>query len=308
MELVENQQPAQLPTMNHPNMMQRSTAQLPKLQLCPFDGTITQWQQFWEMFKAAVHDQPIPQIQKMTYLLGALRGEARMEAAGYAATEANYPVMIELLKEKFGDPNRIRQKLHKELQALPKASERMADVRKVVQQIERICRQLEGMGQSTEQTQFEVAIESKMPRWMLRSVYEEQGKDPNWTVQKLRKHIEKTLKIEEMVAEAHKDNIGVQRAPATEHRMATGTFAVNGNRFPRKLSCVFCKGEHWNEKCQVNATREMRLKKVAELNLCFKCLRTGHGAAQCTYNRPCFYCKENHNSALCPGKRGSQGP
>uniref|UniRef100_A0A914VWR6 Uncharacterized protein n=1 Tax=Plectus sambesii TaxID=2011161 RepID=A0A914VWR6_9BILA len=68
MESLEPQQQTPLFTMNHPVMVPRSTIQLPKLELCTFDGTITEWQQFWETFKATVHDEPLPSIQKMSYL------------------------------------------------------------------------------------------------------------------------------------------------------------------------------------------------------------------------------------------------
>uniref|UniRef100_A0A914W323 Peptidase aspartic putative domain-containing protein n=1 Tax=Plectus sambesii TaxID=2011161 RepID=A0A914W323_9BILA len=52
----------------------------------------------------------------------------------------------------------------------------------------------------------------------------------------------------------------------------------------------------------------MRLKKVADYNMCPRCLGAGHSASQCNYKRPCFFCRENHNSALCPGKTQRQGP
>uniref|UniRef100_A0A914X5A1 Peptidase aspartic putative domain-containing protein n=1 Tax=Plectus sambesii TaxID=2011161 RepID=A0A914X5A1_9BILA len=302
------QQQAQLLALNHPLSTQRSTAQLPRLELCTFDGTITEWQQFWETFKVSVHDEPLPPIQKMSYLMSALRGEAKMMATGYAVTEANYPVLVARLKQLFGNQDRIIEKLRKELRDLPKASEQIADAHRVVHQIERICRQLEALGESTEERQMGVEIQSKMPKWIMRSVYQEREKDSQWTVQKLREHIEKILRLEEIVAEAHKEVNEGKRTPAAENKVSTGTFAVNGQRFQRTPRCAFCQGEHWHDQCHVVATREMRLKKVADYNMCPRCLGAGHNASQCNYKRPCFFCRENHNSALCPGKTQRQGP
>uniref|UniRef100_A0A914XAQ5 Uncharacterized protein n=1 Tax=Plectus sambesii TaxID=2011161 RepID=A0A914XAQ5_9BILA len=67
---------APITPLNHPMTPLPSTTQLPKLELCHFDGTVTEWQQFWEMFKATVDDAPLPAVQKMSYLISTLRGEA----------------------------------------------------------------------------------------------------------------------------------------------------------------------------------------------------------------------------------------
>uniref|UniRef100_A0A914UI38 CCHC-type domain-containing protein n=1 Tax=Plectus sambesii TaxID=2011161 RepID=A0A914UI38_9BILA len=227
---------------------------------------------------------------------------------GYAVTDANYAVLITLLKEKYGDQDLIREQLHAELQALPKAGEQLANARKVVQQVKQICCQLEAIGESTEERQLAVAIQSKPPKWIMRSVHQKKDKDPHWTVQKLRKHLEKTLRLEEKVAKPQKDVKKAQNTSAPEYNTATGTFAVNAQRMVRKTGCIFCNGDHWTNECTTIGTREARLQKATELRLCFKCLKSGHNANQCNNHRPCFHCKKGHNTALCPGKAEHQGP
>lgn len=135
----------------------RPTVHLPRLDMCTFNGDIKQWIPFWETFKATVDDQPIPTIHKMAYLQNVLKGDAKDAIAGFSPTEANYLVVINLLKRRFGDKERIRYHLHQELQTLPTARERTSDVRKVFEQIESVCRQLEAMGESSDHPQVDVA-------------------------------------------------------------------------------------------------------------------------------------------------------
>ena len=42
---------------------------LPKLQLPVFDGNLQQWQEFWDIYKATIHEQQImPAVSKLSYL------------------------------------------------------------------------------------------------------------------------------------------------------------------------------------------------------------------------------------------------
>ena len=42
---------------------------LPKLQLPVFDGNLKQWQEFWDIYKATIHEQQtMPAVSKLSYL------------------------------------------------------------------------------------------------------------------------------------------------------------------------------------------------------------------------------------------------
>ena len=42
---------------------------LPKLQLPLFDGNLQQWQEFWDIYKATIHErQTMPAVSKFNYL------------------------------------------------------------------------------------------------------------------------------------------------------------------------------------------------------------------------------------------------
>lgn len=52
----------------------RKEIKLPTLNLTTFDGDPRAWTGFWELFKCAVHDRELTEIQKFTYLRGQLKG------------------------------------------------------------------------------------------------------------------------------------------------------------------------------------------------------------------------------------------
>ena len=83
-------------------------ARLPKIDLPSFSGDIEQWTGFFEQFQAVVDDSDLPDITKFTYLRSLVKGEAKAAIAGLALTAASYNIAIKILKERFGQPERIR--------------------------------------------------------------------------------------------------------------------------------------------------------------------------------------------------------
>jgi len=81
---------------------------LPKLQFLSFDGDLQQWQEYWDVFDASVHQQEnLPPATKFNYLTSTLKGPAAMAISGIPANNDNYKVALKLLKEKFGRPEKI---------------------------------------------------------------------------------------------------------------------------------------------------------------------------------------------------------
>ena len=61
-----------------------SHLKLPKLELPKFDGDVFKFQNFWDLFEAAVHDNDnVPDVQKFTYLRSALVGVAYHTIEGF---------------------------------------------------------------------------------------------------------------------------------------------------------------------------------------------------------------------------------
>ena len=57
---------------------------LPKLQLPVFDGNLQQSQEFWDIYKATIHEQQtMPAVSKFSYLKSVLKGSAIVGILGY---------------------------------------------------------------------------------------------------------------------------------------------------------------------------------------------------------------------------------
>ena len=69
---------------------------------CP-SGDVLKFQNFWDQFEAAVHDNDdLPNFQKFTYLRSVLTGNALQTIDGFEVTGANYQPAVECLKHRYG--------------------------------------------------------------------------------------------------------------------------------------------------------------------------------------------------------------
>ena len=84
------------------------TSRLPKLELPTFSGDPQIWQSFWDSFDAAVNSNPmLSPIHKFNYLQAQLRGDVVQTISGFPLTESNYEQSITLLKQRFGQPEKL---------------------------------------------------------------------------------------------------------------------------------------------------------------------------------------------------------
>lgn len=100
------------------------------MQLQTFDGNVQQWQEFWDIFEASVHQQDLPPVVKFSYLKGTLKGTAAAAISGISVNNDNYDTALSLLKEKFGRPEKIiaRFPLFQVTDTISKSSNKFTDM------------------------------------------------------------------------------------------------------------------------------------------------------------------------------------
>jgi len=72
-----------------------------------------------------------------------LKGTAAVAISGISVNNENYDLALQLLKEKFGRPEKIIELLYTKLQAIPRCSSKFSDIKHTSDSIEKILRQLE---------------------------------------------------------------------------------------------------------------------------------------------------------------------
>lgn len=84
---------------------------LPKIDVLKFDGSILNWQTFWEQFLVSVDNQStLSEAEKLAYLRSSLiDGSARHVIEGLSRTGECYKEAISFLKSRYDRPRLIHQ-------------------------------------------------------------------------------------------------------------------------------------------------------------------------------------------------------
>ena len=98
----------------HTDSRQSSSLKLPRIELPKFNGDVLKFQNFWDQFEAAVHNNDdLPKVQKFTYLRSVLTGNALQTIEGFEVTGANYQAAVHCLQHRYGRKRMIISSLVK---------------------------------------------------------------------------------------------------------------------------------------------------------------------------------------------------
>ena len=283
--------------------MSQNVSRLPKLTLPTFGGDPLKWQTFWDSFDSAVHSNNVlTNVQKLNYLRAHLEGEAARAIAGFPLTSVNYQQSLDLLKDRFGDQQRIINAHMHSLMNLPRASHNITGLRAFHDAIENHVRGLSALGQST--TSYGALLVpmvlGRLPADVRKNLAREHS-SLEWTLDKLRKSIATEIRVLEAGALVSPSQSDEHHSTASFH---TGAMSKPE---PRKLKCVFCKGPHPATQCDTIPDQSKRMDIVKRDKLCFNCLGH-HRVGQCQSKGRCKHCKERHHTSLCRGTHHQQNP
>lgn len=124
------------------------TARLPKIELQKFNGNIIHWMSFWQSFEATIHNrQELSPIEKLNYLISLLQGEAAQAIEGFALTAENYEDIIKVLKDRYGNTERILEHhIRKFLNLKPvKDASNLGELRRLITEISTHIRTLKNL-------------------------------------------------------------------------------------------------------------------------------------------------------------------
>ena len=163
-----------------------STLKLPKLEIEKFDGRILKWQEFWDSFSAAVHNNTrLQNIEKFTHLRSKLCGDALVCISGLQLSNENYQIAVDLLRKRFGDLQTVIDAHYSGLSHLPRSSFQVHQLRQTYDSMENHIRSLQAIGENIENRQLVSVIKEKMPFEVMHQLNMQKDEDVVWTVENL---------------------------------------------------------------------------------------------------------------------------
>ena len=269
---------------------------LPKLDLPVFDGSSSTWSEFWDTFKATIHDQQsISDVEKFHYLKSKLSGEALNVLSGIAVTALNYTVALATLEERYGNKQAEIDRHYISLMEMPQSSTATENLRATYDEIVKHLRSLKAFGQDVNQAIFVSLIMSKLPGNVQLQIELQKGDRTHWGVDDLLAEFHKWLSAKEQIRHNSK--------PVKARPTLTETFSATEPRSFRP-KCFFCAKEHWSDECPTYDTLEKRKEKAK--GVCYNCFNSSHRVKDCRSPRQCYFCKQtrNHHRSLCPKRFG----
>lgn len=290
----------------------KSEVKLPRLELPKFSGDLTDWQSFWDRFEALVDQSDLPVISKFSYLQSLLEGEALSVIQGLALTTANYKVACDLLRERYGRPEKI---IFAHVQGLlnissaPKAkgADYISFLWKLQDELLRHIRSLEGLGIHGDQygVVLTPVILSRLPQ-EIRLEWSRESPGHEGDLKFLLTFLQKEIQLRER-SESFKEismEKNVRREPTEGKRVGSASaLQTSSEEGPSQgpPQCAFCQRRHKSEKCWniLKMNKHDREEKIKEAGLCFKCLLKGHVSKGCKGKVKCTLCNGSHNVLFC---------
>ena len=266
---------------------------------------MTNWNPFWESFKAAVHENNgITKVDKMNYLFSHLEGAAARSVQGLTLTEANYDAAIAIHEERFGRPQQIiAAHMDELLKVQPCLNERSSSIWFVYDKIRVHVRRLEALGVSPEQygSLLIPILMSKLPN-SLRLEVAQKSTNEVWKIDELLETIRKEIEAREASDQVILHD---SRSPATiernkhQHPTAQALLSNQNQGDSTKIRCAYCNEQHYSASCEKITRLQDRKDILRRDKRCFVCLRIGHVSQECQNSRGCRKCGQRHHQSIC---------
>ncbi|CAD5213153.1 unnamed protein product [Bursaphelenchus okinawaensis] len=277
-----------------PQAPTRMEIKLPSICFPSFDGQTQNWPQFISLFKSTIgNNQQITKVEKMSYLIGQLKGDALNSVRAFSITDENYDTVMTILEKRFGNNDVIIRDLIKILNTLQPTNNSTQHVKGYVLEMDQLRQQLKNLEHEIDYEQFEFLIMEKIPRFLKLRLMDWKRMETDWTYDIL---IERAIAILQQGEELKQKEI--------QHRTTTFTMI---NQTPTQFSCLFCgRFNHKSSQCSSYPTAQERRRKLVEDKKCFKCLQDFTKLHSC--HRTCKKCSGEHHYLLCQGYSPSKFP
>ncbi|VDO19713.1 unnamed protein product [Heligmosomoides polygyrus] len=296
-----------------------SSPNLAPMPIPKFRGQLRDWDHFWGIFDAVIHQRRISKIEELTYLMEALSGPAKDVVKDLQITADSYDVAIELLRRKYDNQVAVVGQLLQQMQDVQPKSNRLSDQNQAFYRIFSLVSQLDQKGENTKTEHMRRTILMKFADKIQRSMLKKKSAmlAEEWTTERLLLELRELFDMENQIEhlrgtleEVKKEPAGYQptaRKPKLARTENTTVRAEIATRFP----CFYCKkDDHSPRFCQEFPTVEQRSDLIRQRNLCRNCGSGDHRVKECPRGA-CQQCNEKgHHTSICrqSSKPQSQQP
>jgi hypothetical protein len=160
-----------------------SPVKLSKLDIISFNGDKMQWNEFWDSFESAVHNnKKLSSVEKFNYLKSKLQGDAKYSVAGLNLSNENYDVAVKTLKERFGNVQDVIDMHYNQMINLRPPINKTVSLRIFLDKLIKHLRSLDVLKQDTKQNVFVSMVRSKLPEDILLQLEIQKGSHESWTI------------------------------------------------------------------------------------------------------------------------------
>ena len=228
--------------------------------------------------------------QKLQYLEASLKGDAAKLLASLTINDANYPVALKMLRDRYQNNHMIlRAHVHAISTQKQLTNETAKELHQLVETVEEHRLALENMGQPVDQQDIFLVylVTEKLPAdttkfWELSTP----GTDPQ-TYNDLKKFLEaRCLALEASTLSAptiSSQHRFTTRQNNNNQQSHSSQRNYNTNTKTNEINCECCNGTHKLHLCPKFKQFSVpnRAEFVKRKKLCFTCLRAGHRQQEC---------------------------
>ena len=266
---------------------------LPKLDIEKFSGDPKKYR----AFRDAERNDDLTDVEKFTYLLSYITGEALRLQNGLALTNENYKVALDLLERRFGSKQVIISSHMESLYKLSavKSNEATKSLREFYDTVETNLGSLEAISVEPESYGCLLipSVKGKLPSELnLQLSRKFDASIDVWKIGDLMKELKLEIEARERIGEGNKSEKRTHQFETAE-----GLFAVGS------LHCPYCQQEHYPDRCTVVTNVATRKRILQCQERCFLCTKEGHRVKECRSKRTCFLCKGQHHTSICESEK-----
>ena len=294
---------------------------LPKFEIKKFSGDATAWQTFIETFNASIdQNSSLSDIQKMSYLLSFLEGEAAATIKGLPLSNDNYKNAIKLLTERFGDPQVLISAHMTKLLSMGCVVD-VSDIkglRCVYDEVEGQVRSLRCLGLDPQNygSMYVPILFEKLPDELKLIISRNQSGRQIWDINLILQSFKSELEAREKISSNSSSYLQEQpysgsalfasaKNSSSNHTQNNRNRNNNRNESSRSknFSCIFCgRDNHLSKNCSIVSKPEARKEILFKERRCFICMKRGHVSAKCQNKLKCYKCEGRHHVAVCTFK------